>query len=138
MGPMGPEAQVPGAGGVVFDDSDRVLVLTLAGGERVFPKGHVEAGETALETAIREVEEETGVKAWRDDPTPYTTTYVNPSGVPRRVTWFAMRSSGQAPVVRESGIRAAEFLPVHEVLESLTHETDKELLRQVLAGRQRS
>ena len=32
------------------------------GGHRSFPKGHVEAGETEHQTAIREVEEETAVK----------------------------------------------------------------------------
>ena len=31
------------------------------GGHRSFPKGHVEAGETEHQTAIREVEEETGL-----------------------------------------------------------------------------
>lgn len=134
MGPMCPAAQVPGAGGVVFDDAGRVLVLTLARGERVFPKGHLEAGETPLEAAVREVEEETGVRAWCDDPTTYTTTYVNPSGVPRRVTWFVMRCSAQTPAVRESGIRAAAFHPVDEALHLLTHETDRDLLRRVVAG----
>ena len=109
---MSPAAQVPGAGGVVFDDAGRVLVLTLARGERVFPKGHLEAGETPLEAAVREVEEETGVKAWCDDPTEFTTSYVNPSGVPRRVTWFVMRCSGQTPQVTESGLTAARFHPV--------------------------
>lgn len=135
MGPMCPAAQVPGAGGVVFDDAGRVLVLTLARGERVFPKGHLEAGETPREAAVREVEEETGVKAWCDDPTAYTTSYVNPRGVPRLVTWFVMRCSDQTPVVRESGIAAAEFHPVEEALRLLTHESDRELLRRIVAAR---
>ena len=135
MGPMCPAAQVPGAGGVVFDDAGRVLVLTLARGERVFPKGHLEAGETLLEAAVREVEEETGVKAWCDDPTAYTTSYVNPRGAPRLVTWFVMRCSDQTPVVREGGIAAAEFHPVEEALRLLTHESDRELLRRIVAAR---
>lgn len=136
MGPMCPAAQVPGAGGVVFDDAGRVLVLTLARGERVFPKGHLEAGETPLEAAVREVEEETGVKAWCDDPTEFTTSYVNPSGVPRRVTWFVMRCSGQTPRVTESGLTAARFHPVDEALGLLTHAADRDLLRQVVAARE--
>lgn len=136
MGKMSPATQVPGAGGVVFDDAGRVLVLTLARGERVFPKGHIEEGETPLQTALREVEEEAGVRAWCDDPTEYTTSYVNPSGVPRRVTWFVMRCADQEPVVRESGIRAADFLTVEEAFAALTHETDRELLRQVVEGRE--
>ena len=135
MGPMYRAAQVPGAGGVVFDEAGRVLVLTLAGGETVFPKGHIEPGETALEAAVREVEEETGVKAWCDDPTEYTTSYVNPRGVPRRVTWFAMRASGQTPVVTERGLRSARFHPVGEALRLLTHEDNRELLRKVASAK---
>ncbi len=135
MGPMYRAAQVPGAGGVVFDEAGRVLVLTLAGGETVFPKGHIEPGETALEAAVREVEEETGVKAWCDDPTEYTTSYVNPRGVPRRVTWFAMRCADQEPVVTERGLASASFHPVDEALELLTHEDSRELLRRVASAR---
>ena len=48
------------AGGVVID-GERVLVLHRPGrGEVRLPKGHVEAGESAQETAVREVREESG------------------------------------------------------------------------------
>ncbi len=131
---MSAATQVPGAGGVVFDDAGRVLVLTLASGETVFPKGHIEAGETALEAALREVEEETGVKAWCDDPTEFTTGYVNPRGVPRSVTWFVMRAEQQTPRVTERGIRSAAFLPVPQAIRTLSFEADRELLRAAARG----
>lgn len=133
MGAMSAATHVPGAGGVVFDEAGRVLVLTLASGETVFPKGHIEAGETALEAALREVEEETGVKAWCDDPTEFTTGYVNPRGVPRRVTWFRMRSDASNPRVTESGLKDASFHPVDQALSLLTFEADRELLKQMAA-----
>lgn len=48
------------AGGIVFD-GDRLLLLRKPGrGEVVLPKGHVEEGETAQVTALRETREETG------------------------------------------------------------------------------
>jgi|TARA_B100000315_G_scaffold240344_2_gene260035 8-oxo-dGTP pyrophosphatase MutT (NUDIX family) len=54
-------------GGVVLDDRGRVLLIERhveRGGEQVhevrLPKGHVEAGETDEQAAIREVREETG------------------------------------------------------------------------------
>lgn len=49
------------AGAVVMDDEGRVLIATSADGQRwVLPKGHVDPGETAEQTALRELEEETG------------------------------------------------------------------------------
>lgn len=48
------------AGGIVFD-GDRLLLLRKATtGEIVLPKGHVEPGESAEATALRETMEETG------------------------------------------------------------------------------
>ena len=56
------------AGGVVFRrDSDNVRFLLVTAKnqtkEWVLPKGHIEEGESAPETAVREVLEESGVKA---------------------------------------------------------------------------
>ncbi len=48
------------AGGVVVDN-DQVLVLLRPSRDEIrLPKGHVEAGESASETALREVREESG------------------------------------------------------------------------------
>jgi 8-oxo-dGTP pyrophosphatase MutT (NUDIX family) len=56
------------AGGVVYrgEPGDRRLLLvrgTRPPHEWVLPKGHIEAGETAIQAAVREVREEAGVEA---------------------------------------------------------------------------
>jgi 8-oxo-dGTP diphosphatase len=54
-------------GGVLFDDEGRVLLRKPAneydGYKWTFPKGRPDSGETPEETALREMEEETGIKA---------------------------------------------------------------------------
>lgn len=50
------------AGGIVLLDGQLVLRRT-AKGEYLFPKGHVDPGETLSQTAVREVAEEVGVEA---------------------------------------------------------------------------
>lgn len=53
------------AGAVVFyptPDGPEYLLLRYGGGNWGFPKGHVEAGETDVQAAQREVAEETGIE----------------------------------------------------------------------------
>lgn len=53
------------AGAVVFrKENEKIIYLILhyEEGHFDFPKGHIEEGETEIETLIRETEEETGIK----------------------------------------------------------------------------
>ena len=57
---------IKSCGFVVYTDvlgERRYLVIESVNGDVGFPKGHVEAGESELETAIRELSEEVGIKA---------------------------------------------------------------------------
>ncbi len=49
-------------GGVVVNSDNQILLYKGEHTSFSFPKGHVEKGETAEETAVREVYEETGLK----------------------------------------------------------------------------
>ncbi|MAP84764.1 MAG: diadenosine tetraphosphate hydrolase [Candidatus Marinimicrobia bacterium] len=76
--------------GVVLFNSSKVLLLrhssvsSRGGGHWDFPKGHIDDGETEIQTALRELEEETGianvdlVEGFRG-----TITYTFPSGQER-------------------------------------------------------
>ncbi|HTL48260.1 MAG TPA: NUDIX domain-containing protein [Verrucomicrobiae bacterium] len=50
------------AGGIVLNPKGEVLLVEQRGKVWSFPKGHVEEGETHLETAQREIVEETGIR----------------------------------------------------------------------------
>ena len=58
------------AGAVVFKDTPkgREYLLLQNGGRWDFPKGGVEKGETDLQTVVREVSEETGMKNFKIIP----------------------------------------------------------------------
>jgi len=49
------------AGGVVLNKIGRVLVVSQRGDSWSLPKGHVDPGETTLQAAVREIEEESGI-----------------------------------------------------------------------------
>ncbi len=122
-----------GAGGVVFGPGGKVLLLKHGSGQWVFPKGHVELGETQLQAALREVAEEAGVKARCDHPKrTWTTYYRNPRGVQRLITWFRCEADDTTTNVTEEAFVAGGFYAPSEAIELLTHRTDRDLLRRVL------
>lgn len=47
-------------------NTEILLIKHLNSGHWSFPKGHVEEGETEVETAIREIKEETGIDVMID------------------------------------------------------------------------
>ncbi|WP_293173184.1 NUDIX hydrolase [Oceanithermus sp.] len=120
---------VAGAGGVVFNGAGEVLLIRDRNGYWVFPKGHVEPGEAPLETALREVAEETGVQAEALGALG-TSRYVNDRGVPREVHWFLMR--GEGPVRLEAGLTGAGFFEPEEARARLAFPDDVALLERAL------
>lgn len=98
------------------------------------PKGKPEAGETPEETAVREVEEETGIRAdverelgvWR------YAYYVPARGhyVHKRVRFYLMRPRAGTPRPRPGETLHVHWAPVAEALRTLTFDTEREVVRR--------
>ena len=86
------------AGGVVLM-GDQVLLRRTPKGEYLFPKGHIDPGETEEATARREVAEETGVEA--EIVLPLGEISFSYQGDEYRVTMFLMRVVRQLPEWRQ-------------------------------------
>jgi diadenosine hexaphosphate hydrolase (ATP-forming) len=118
------------AGGVVVrgrGEDLRVLLVTATrqAHQWVFPKGHIEPGETAVQCAAREVEEEAGVIAAVGPPIGtlefrnargivraqfYLMTFVSegPPRESRRRAWFTIEEARQALGYEDSRMLAAK------------------------------
>ena len=117
------------AGAVVLDGS-RCLVIR-RGREWIFPKGHVEAGESPEEAARREVLEETGIEievGSRLGATRYG--FQSPDGRwnRKRVVWFLGRRVG-GDIRLEPIFDDAAFLERDEAIAHLTFPADRGIAR---------
>jgi len=59
--PPAPNKVTVSAGGVVINQDGMVLVVNQRGSSWSLPKGHIDPGEDPLQSAIREILEETGI-----------------------------------------------------------------------------
>lgn len=125
------ERTVRAAGGVVTRAAGGAIEVLLvhrpAYDDWTFPKGKAEAGETDESCALREVEEETGLRCELGEELPQT-SYRDAKGRPKVVRYFAMRplAGSFAP---HAEVDDARWLPLEAAAETLTYERDRELLR---------
>ncbi|MFP4635826.1 MAG: NUDIX hydrolase [Nitriliruptoraceae bacterium] len=120
------------AGGVILRDGvsgpEVLVVHRVRHGDWSLPKGKLDPGETAEEAAVREVEEETGVRAAPEEELP-SVTYPIPMGI-KHVRWWRMRVVDGDPSQRiaDGEVDAARFVPVDEAVGLLTYDRDVEVL----------
>jgi len=95
-----------------------------------FPKGKADHGETDEACAVREVEEETGLRCELGAEL-LSTRYVDSRGRPKRVRWWCMKavSGSFAPNDEVDELR---WLAPAEARETLTYARDVELLDEAL------
>jgi 8-oxo-dGTP diphosphatase len=127
-------ATVRAAGGVVQRRGDEggVEVLVVhrpAYDDWSFPKGKLEDGESEEDAAVREVEEETGLRC-RLDRELTTMRYRDGRGRPKTVRYWLMEPiSGALAAANE--IDDARFLAVDDARTLLTYRRDVELLDSI-------
>lgn len=90
MEAAGEDRLVRAAGGLVVRDGKVLLVHRPKYDDWTFPKGKAEPGETDEACAVREVEEETGLRCELLDELPQT-RYQDSKGRPKRVRWWRMQ-----------------------------------------------
>jgi 8-oxo-(d)GTP phosphatase len=122
---------VRAAGGVVLrqvgDDEDVVLVHRPAYDDWSFPKGKLEPGEEDLAAALREVEEEAGLRA-QPGKDLGALRYVDGRGRPKTVRYWAMSVPPDGEPTPANEVDVAAWVPVDDALRRLTYRHDRELL----------
>lgn len=108
------------------------LIIKSHNGDVGFPKGHMEPGENELQTAIRELKEETGM----DVDTIYDFRYQIEYPLPRvpdamkQTVYFLGKCASDEIIIQETEVALAEFVTYDKAIEKLTFEETKNMLKK--------
>lgn len=118
-------------GAVVFD-GDKVLLIQQVQGHWGFPKGHVEDGETELQTAIREIKEETNLDVEINENYRYVEHYSPEEGIEKDVVFFIAKKIGGEISVQEEEVKCVEWVTPKEALEKVTFDSSRNIMENVI------
>lgn len=111
-------------------NTELLLIKHANGGHWSFPKGHMEQGETEVQTAIREVYEETGIEILVDESFRETVSYFPKRDTIKDVVYFLAMAKNvdYRPQPEEiSQIRWVEISRVHSIL---SYDNDRQLVNR--------
>ncbi len=105
------------------------LIIKGRNGDVGFPKGHMEEGESEMQTAVRELKEETGIEVEALQGFRQMTEYkLKRIGAIKQVVYFLGKCTTDKIICQESEITSAVFLPYTQALCALTFDETKRIL----------
>lgn len=125
-------------GAIVYyleNDQPHYLVIQHRnGGHWAFTKGHVENDETEVETALREINEETAVDTVTVDTGFRNVLSYSPAPeVEKEVVYFVAEVEGavaKSVEKQEAEVLDTKWLPYKEAIDLVTYESDRTLLSE--------
>ena len=113
-----------------------LLILHQGGRHWAFPKGHGDAGETAVDSARRELKEETGLdiqELLQESPLVERYQFHRKHEVViKTVQYFPALVSGELKLQAEE-IRDAKWVPLKDAARHLTFQESKEMCNKLVA-----
>lgn len=115
---------------VYYTHNEEILYLILKhkAGHWAFPKGHVENNETEVETALREIKEETSLIVTIDDGFKVINEYQPTRYSIKEVVYFMARSNTDKVFVQQAEIDNFRWCLYDEAIDLITYENDKKIL----------
>ena len=129
------------AGGVIYRDTPdgerQLLLIRDSYGNWGFPKGHIEAGESPEQAALRECREETGLTQLRMTGRLGATDWyfrADNALVHKFCDYFLLQADPDEPASpqRDEGIEACRWLGPEEALKQITYSNARHVARLAL------
>lgn len=121
-------------GAIVFrkfhGNTEILLVKHIGGGHWSFPKGHVENDETEVDTAIREIKEETGLDVIVDTTFRKIVTYSPKRDTQKDVVYFVAKAKNYDFSPQEEEISEIRWVELSRAVQMLSYDNDKQLVMQ--------
>ena len=118
--------------GCIIIEKDKVLLIQQIEGHWGFPKGHVEVNETEIETAIREVKEETNLDVEINENKRYTMEYTTDKGTLKQVVLFIAKKTRGNEKYQESEIKSMKWMTFDDAIKTITYDNTRELFSKIL------
>ena len=93
----------------------------------------MESGETEVQTAIREVKEETNIDVIPDENKRYVEEYMMENGNKKQVVYFVAKKTSDNVKAQESEIADIKWLNFKDAYETISYDNMKELILKVLS-----
>ena len=107
-----------------------LLIQNRFGGHWSFPKGHVEGEETEVQTALREVKEETGLDIQLEDGFRQAVEYFPKPNVKKQVVYFLGQAQSLEIKRQKEEISRITWTDIHKAYHMVTFKNDRDLIAQ--------
>lgn len=111
-------------------NTEILLIKHVNSGHWSFPKGHVEGEETEVETAQREIMEETGIDVIIDPSFRETVSYYPRKDTQKVVVYFIAKAKNFDFVPQEEEIAQIRWVDIGHATSILTYENDKTIVNK--------
>ena len=123
--------QEKSCGCIVMNENNEILLVHHNKGHWGFPKGHMEEGETEIETAVREVKEETNIDVEVNENYRYTEYYSPEENIMKEVVYFLASNKSNTKEAQQEEVSEVKWFPFEEAMQTITFEDSKEILKQL-------
>ena len=119
--------------GAIIINEKKVLVIKQNDGTIGFPKGHMEIGETEVDTAIRETKEETNLDIVINAEKRYEMSYIieRKKVLKKVVLYLAYATNPNAILKQDNELEYAKWIDIDKVLDILNYDDTKMLWQKV-------
>ena len=111
-------------------NTEILLIRHINSGHWSFPKGHVEGDETEVETAKREILEETGIEVNLDPTFRETVTYSPRKDTVKVVVYFVAKAKNTDFVPQEDEISEIKWVEIDRAGQVLAYENDRSIVNK--------
>ena len=109
-------------------NTEILLIKHVNSGHWSFPKGHVESGETEVETALREIKEETGIDVIIDSTFREIVSYCPKKGTQKIVVYFLAKAKNSDYIPQREEIADIKWVEIDRAQSVLSYVYDKSIV----------